>query len=201
LSSIVPETDFVTVARIVSAQGRRGEVAAEILTDFPERFQAGGEFWLTAAGSLPRSFTLEQSWFHKGRVILKFRGVDTISDAELLTGSLVQVPRSERHALPSGTVYISDLVGCSVLDGARLLGKVTGCEETGAVPLLRVESQEGEILIPFAQEICGAVDLERKEIRVRLPEGLAELNRNGALQTERKPVGSPRRRKKPRQRR
>ncbi len=170
-----PETEWVSVARITGTHGRRGEVAAELLTDFPERFQSGGEFWITGAGP-PRHCELESHAFHKGRVLLKFRGVDSISQAEELRAGLVQVPRSRRHPLPPRSVYVADLIGCAVLEGERLLGTVTGWEETGAVPLLQVRSSQGEILIPFAEEICGLPDLERKEIRVRLPEGLAELN-------------------------
>lgn len=184
-----PEAEFITVARIVGTHGRRGEVKAEVLTDFPERFQAGARFRLVAANQR-NPVSVEESWLHKGRVILKFRGVETISDAEQLAGSLVQVPRSERHPLPAGVVYVSDLLGCSVLEGERVLGKVEAWEETGAVPLLRVQSQQGEILIPFAQEICSSVDLERREIHVRLPEGLAELNRNAASPGKR--PGAPR---------
>jgi len=165
----------VTIARIRTTHGRRGEVAAEILTDFPERFQPGLSVTVRAE-KLHRSFTLEAAWFHKGRVILKFQGLDTLSEAETLAGALVQVPRSERHPLPPGRLYVSDLMGCSVVEGDQELGQVAGWEETGAVPLLRVEGRGGEMLIPFTEEICCAVDIEKKEIRVRTPEGLRELN-------------------------
>jgi 16S rRNA processing protein RimM len=179
------------VARITRTHGRRGEVTAELLTDFPERFQPGGEFWITGAGARQRC-ELESCAFHKGRVLLKFRGVDSILQAEEMRGGLVQVPRAQRHPLLSRCVYISDLMGCNVLQEERLLGSVTGWEETGAVPLLQVRSAEGEILIPFAEAICGTPDLERKEIRVRLPEGLAELNQPAPA----KRPGQPRRRAK-----
>jgi len=169
------EAEWVSVARITGTHGRRGEVTAEILTDFPERFQPGGEFWITGAGARLRC-ELESCAFHQGRVLLKFRGVDSVSQAEGLRSGLVQVPRARRHPLLPRSVYVSDLMGCKVLEGERLLGRVTGWEETGAVPLLQVRSSQGEMLIPFAEAICGAPDLERKEIRVRLPEGLAELN-------------------------
>lgn len=186
-----PEAELVTIARIQKVHGRRGEVAAEILTDFPERFQPGQEFLLAGRDSSHR-LVLEGSWFHKGRAILKFRGGDSISAAETLVGLRVQIPRSERRSLPPGALYVSDLIGCAVLDQGQKVGKVVAWEETGAVPLLRVQAPEGEILVPFAQEICAAVDWERKEIRARLPEGLRELNWNLHSSRERRRAGRPR---------
>ncbi len=170
------ESEYVTVARVRKTQGRRGEVAAEILTDFLERFEPGQELLLWDE-TARQQVVLEESWLHKGLVILKFRDVETISAAETLIGWQIQIPRSSRRPLPPGAVYLSDLVGCSVHEGGRLLGKVEAVEETGAVPLLKVPAAEGELLIPFAESICSSVDIERQEIQVRLPEGLKELNR------------------------
>ena len=175
---------MVTVARIQTTHGRRGEVAADILTDFPERFQPGLEVDVRN-GERSRHCRIEEAWFHKAkhqeRVILKFQGVDTMTEAETFAGSLVQVPRSERFPLPAGQFYVSDLMGCAVLENDEILGTVVGWDETGGVPLLRIEGHQGEILIPYAAEICYAVDASKKEIRVRLPEGLKEVNSPGAL--------------------
>ena len=170
-----PAADFVAIALIQTTHGRRGEVAADLLTDFPERFQPGLQVTLLA-GEQRRMLSVEAAWFHKGRVILKFEGVDSLTAAETLRGTLVQVPRSARFPLPSGRIYVSDLMGCSVLEQEEVLGRVVGWEETGAVPLLRVEGATGELLIPFTAEICYAVDAAGKQIRVRLPQGLREIN-------------------------
>ena len=175
--------EYVTVACIRKVRGRRGEVAAEILTDFPERFRAGAELLLSGESSLQTVY-LESIWFQKGLAILKFRGFEDISAAETLVGRQVRIPLSERIPLPRGMVYLSDLIGCAVIEQdeteRKALGLVESVEETGAVPLLQVHTAEGELLIPFAQDICTVVDVERKEIRVRLPEGLKELNRKDA---------------------
>src|SRR5262249_50642724 len=97
------DQDFITIARIVKPQGRRGEVIAEILTDFPERFAAREQLVLTnEAKVLRREVTLENSWLHKGRVVLKFRGVDSIEAAQSLAGFEVQIPKSERAELEGG---------------------------------------------------------------------------------------------------
>ena len=169
------ESEYLTLACIRKVQGNRGEVAAEILTDFPERFQPGEEVILSG-GAAPQTVFLENVWLHKGRVILKFRGVDSISAAQALVGLRIEIPISERMPLPAGEVYLSDLVGCAVVENGKILGKVEAIENTGAAPLLQVLTPTGELLIPFAEEICRTVDVGRKEIHVRLPEGLKALN-------------------------
>ena len=189
-----PASDSLTIGRILKSHGNRGEVAAEILTDFPDRFQAGNELWLSD-GSASQPRVLEGSWFHKGRVILKFLGCDSITAAEALTGLWIEIPRSERRPLPPGIVYLSDLIGCVVRENGQTVGTVEAIEETGATPLLNVRTAEGELLIPFAAEICQTVDVEKQEIQVRLPEGLQELNRTEPRAEKQKRAGGSRRRR------
>ena len=170
------ESDFVTVARVMRSQGRRGEVAAELLTDFPERFaQRRKLFALDASGR--RELELESHWQHKGGVVLKFRGVDSIAAAEALAGCEIQIRREERAALPDGAAYVSDLIGCEVLDRGRPLGTITGVESgAGEAPLLVVKSEAGEHLIPFAAEYVESLELERRRVALRLPAGMLELD-------------------------
>ena len=189
-----PASDSLTIGRIQKSHGNRGELAAEILTDFPDRFQAGKELWLSD-GSASQPRVLEGSWFHKGRVILKFLGCDSITAAEALTGLWIEIPRSERRPLPPGIVYLSDLIGCVVRENGQTVGTVEAIEETGATPVLNVRTTEGELLIPFAAEICQTVDVEKQEIQVRLPEGLQELNRTTPRAEKQKRAGGSRRRR------
>ena len=189
-----PAPDFLTLGRLRKTHGNRGEVAAEILTDFPDRFQSGQELLLSDGTTSQLGF-LEGTWFHKGRVILKFRGCDSIAAAEALVGLWIEVPRSERRSLPPGAVYLADLIGCVVRENGRTLGTVEAIEETGATPVLNVRTAEGELLIPFAEEICQTVDIEKREIQVRLPEGLKELNRDSPRAARQKRPGRSRRRR------
>jgi 16S rRNA processing protein RimM len=119
---------------------------------------------------------VESAWFHENRLVFKFRGVDTITEAENLEGSEVRVPRSERIALNAGEYYESDLIGCQVVERDRgaALGRVTAWQETGGTGLLEIE---GHLLIPFAREICVVIEPEARRIVVDLPAGLKELNR------------------------
>lgn len=161
---------------MVKTQGRHGEVAAELHTDFPERFEERTRVFALARDGNRRELHVESFWPHKGQIVLKFAGVDSISDAELLIGSEVQVPAGERTELEPGAAYVSDLVGCAVWDGDRQIGTVADVRfGAGEAPLLAVQGAQ-EYEIPFAQAFLKSVDVARKEIRMLLPEGLLEVN-------------------------
>lgn len=172
---------FLAIARITRPQGRRGEVAAEILTGFPDRFQSLEEVLLLTGSEPPRTRRLEKAWPHKGRIILKFQGVDTIDEAERLRDHQVVIPREERVPAPPHHHYVYELVGCRVLEHTREsskeLGTVEGLERTGGVDLLKVKTPEGELLIPFAEAICRKIDITARVIEVELPEDLADINK------------------------
>ena len=139
----VPHATWVLLARIVRPQGRRGEVLADIFTDFPEHFaERKGLFLRPPAGDsvdAMREIRVESHWLHKGRVVLKFAQVDSIADAENLRGFEVVIPREERMPLEGDAVYVSDLLGVRVIDvsrgGAEDAGEITGVEpETAGRP-------------------------------------------------------------------
>jgi 16S rRNA processing protein RimM len=124
-----------------------------------------------------RELRLEDHWPHKGQLVLKFVGIDSITAAETLVGCELQIPRSERVPLEAGAVYISDLVGCMVIDHSREVGAVTGLDaSSGAAPNLVVRSGQKEFLIPFAEQYLRKVDLAAKCIEMELPQGLLELD-------------------------
>ena len=171
---------FLTIARILRPQGRKGEVAAEMFTDFPARFEKLQSAFLEASGGAPRPVTVERVWPHKGRIILKFRGIDSIESAEGLRGLDVVVPWEQRTPLPPHHYYLWELCGCRVVweRQAREIGTVAEVEPTGGVPVLHVARREGggEVLIPLAQEICTRIDPQSKTIVIDPPEDLLELN-------------------------
>ncbi len=165
----------------MKTQGRRGEVAAELFTDFPERFEQRRRL----SGRLPkgerRVLELEAFWLHKGRVVLKFKGVDSIGEAEKLIGAEIQIPRSERAELEPGAAFITDLVGC-VLEDVRTgpeVGTIDGVATgAGEAPLLVVNAGKKEFLVPFAAQDLRAMDVTgRKKLVMELPEGMLELDK------------------------
>jgi 16S rRNA processing protein RimM len=188
------------VARILRPRGNRGEVVAELLTDFPARFSTLKRIYLRKGDGKPRTVALENFWLdrnHPGMGVFHFAECVSIADAEALRGYDVLLPFEERVALPAGQYFVTDLIGCTVFDVApqasklsspacaiedapRLLGTVRDVylpgESVAGTPLLQVETAEGELLLPLAADICTRVDVAERRIDVRLPEGLNELN-------------------------
>lgn len=168
---------------MVKTQGRNGEVAAELHTDIAERFRQGMRLWALLKNGERRELKIEELWPHKSWLVLKFAGVETITDAEALKGAELQVPRSERAELGPGWTYLSDLIGCTVFDGGRQIGAIVDVAfGAGEAPLLVVRSEPLEgaeklpYEIPFAEAYLEKVDVERKQVRMRLPEGLLDVN-------------------------
>jgi 16S rRNA processing protein RimM len=158
-------------------QGRRGEVAVELHSDVPDRFRVGLRLFALTPDDSRRELQIEELWPHKGGLILKFAGIDSISDAETLIGCELQVPRSERARLDPGWNYVSDLIGCVVFDAGREIGKIEDVQfGTGEAPLLIVGTGSKRCEIPYAEAYLQSVDLERKQIHMLLPEGMLELN-------------------------
>lgn len=175
---------YVTVARALRPHGRRGEVAAEILTDFPERLPNLASVFLWDGHSVRREIAVASCWLslsRGGQAIFHFEGSDSISAAEKLVGLEVQIPLADRMELPSGSYYISDLIGCEVFEtNGRAIGRVSDVQLTGAevagTPILVVHSATGELLIPLAQDICVRIRTDHRRIECCLPEGLREMN-------------------------
>lgn len=166
---------FVTIAKVTKTQGRKGEVRALLLTDFPERFAIRKRLFALHPSDRRSELELEEHWFHKGGVVLKFFGIDSISQADALVGSEIQIPSEERAELAGDSVYVSDLVGCSVSDGGREIGRIENVQfGSGEAPLLVVKGTK-EILIPYAAEYVERLDLEHKNLAMKLPAGLLDL--------------------------
>jgi 16S rRNA processing protein RimM len=191
---------WLQVARIVRPRGNKGEVVAELLTDFPERFSSLKELYLRKPGDEPAAAALQDFWTdrnHAGMGVFHFAGCATISEAEKLRGYDVLLPFEQRVTLPEGQYFVTDLIGCTVFRVAT--GKTTlsspACameaapfvvgtvrdvflpgESVAGTPLLQVETARGELLVPLAMDICSRIDVAARRIEVRLPEGLDELN-------------------------
>jgi len=151
--------------------------------------------WALGKDGQRREVTVEDLWPHKSYLVLKFAGIETISDAEPLVGAELQLPRGERAELQPGWTYLSDLIGCTVFDGQREIGQIEDVHfGAGEAPLLVVRNRNKErgeeekrraklpYEIPFAEAYLEKLDLERKQVRMRLPEGLLEVNEKNSSQ-------------------
>jgi 16S rRNA processing protein RimM len=190
-------SSWIVLAHLLRPQGRRGEVLADLLTDFPERFTERPQVFLAKPlfegdVSQARSAEVVGSWLpvgkNRGRIVLHFAGINSISDAESIAGLDVVVPMEDRLPLEDDSVYVSDIIGCTVYDGITAIGVIEDVQFPTtpdgsarleeAAPLLEVRSIEGEeVLIPFAKALLKKVDIARKTIEMVLPAGLLEINR------------------------
>jgi 16S rRNA processing protein RimM len=173
---------FITIARVAKVQGRFGEVAAELYTDFPERFEQRRRLYAwNESSNQRRELHLKEYWPHKGGMVFKFEGVDSIEEAEKLLRSEIQIPAEERAELDEGAFYVSDLLGCLVVEVSREPSEVGTVVDVnfgaGTAPLLIVNNESGqEFMIPFVEGFIKELDLKGKRIDMQLPEGMLELD-------------------------
>jgi 16S rRNA processing protein RimM len=205
LQNVGDPRSWTVLAHLLRPQGRKGEVLAELLTDFPARFTDRPDVFLarpdfTGPESDARAIRITGHWLpvgrNQGRIVLTLAGIDSIELAETLAGLDVIVPTTERVELDEDEEYIDDLIGCEVFDLAgstpgQPVGTVTGVDFPttpdgarrleSAAPLLTVLSPGGdEVLIPYVQNFIDSLSVEDKRIEMRLPVGLLELNRTPA---------------------
>jgi 16S rRNA processing protein RimM len=176
-----PSGEFITLARVIKTQGRHGEVAVEIHSDIPDRFTEGMKLLALGppqTGDARRELEIEDFWPHKEFLVLKFRGVDSMTDAEALLKCELQVPRSQRAELEAGWNFVSDLAGCAVFDRGREIGRIADVQfGAGEAPLLIVTDEAGRKFdVPFAQAYLEDIDLAQRQVRMNLPAGLLEVN-------------------------
>jgi 16S rRNA processing protein RimM len=170
------DQELIAIAKITKPRGLRGEVTANILTDFPERFDNLERVFAISETGETSEIELEKFWFQNQRVILKFVGIDTIEEAETLRNIEICVPESEAVELEEGEFFDWELEDCEVfkIDGEKI-GKVKEIFRAGENINLVVEDGEKDFMIPFVEAICTEVDIENKLIRVDVPEGLLEF--------------------------
>ncbi|HEX3187307.1 MAG TPA: ribosome maturation factor RimM [Pyrinomonadaceae bacterium] len=171
-----PGSDLVLIARAVKTHGLKGEVVAELLTDFPERFEDLDEVVLVFPGGEQKTASIEEFWFQKDRVVLKISGYDDVDAAKLLIGCSFAVPESDRVQLEDDEFYDWELEGCTVKVGDQSIGQVSSVLKTGGADVLVISDQAGkERLVPLAAPIVVKIDPEAKTIVVDPPEGLLDL--------------------------
>ena len=169
---------FIAIARIARTRGIRGEVLADLYTDFPDRFNTLEEVWLEFADGRRVRMTVEDTWEHKGRRVLKFAGIDDMGTAQAFAGCWVQIPADQAMQLPEGTYYDHDLVGCSVEDTQGThLGVVDEVLRIAENSQLVVKAVGREYLIPAVESICIRISIEEKRIIVDPPQGLMDLSK------------------------
>ena len=177
MSDVVDKGELVAIAFTVKPRGLRGELTADLLTDFPERFEGLEKVTLVRPNGNRDILKIEEFWFQRDRVVLKFADVDRVETAQLFVNCQVCVPESEAVELEEDEFYDWELAECRVetLDG-KALGKVREVMRTGGTEILVVANEAGkDLLVPFAETICVEVDIENKLIKIDPPDGLLEF--------------------------
>jgi 16S rRNA processing protein RimM len=168
--------DLIIVARAVRTRGLKGELVADILTDFPDRFDNVSELTGVGLKGERKQLELENHWFQNERMVLKFSGYDDVETAKALVGYEFGLPEAERIELAEDEFYDWELEGCLVESTAGLaIGKVREVMRTGGVELLVVENDDREVFVPMVASIVIEIDVSQKKIAIDPPEGLLDL--------------------------
>jgi len=173
------KVEYLTIGKIARPHSNRGEVIINIMTDFPSRFFDDSCYFIQFKKNDPVSYTVERVREHKGRIIAKFKGIDSINDAEVLRNGFIVIPEEERMVKDDDDYfYHYELIGMKViLENGRLIGSVREIMEiAGGRDILAVNTGKGEVLIPFVDRFCIEINRESREITVELPAGLEEIN-------------------------
>lgn len=168
--------ELVAIARIAKPRGLRGEVIGDLLTDFPDRFDGLKDVNAILPSGERRLLKIEDVWFQKERIVLKFDGVDSVEAAEELRNAEICVDEADAVALEDGEFFDWQVEGCEVSTAnGDQIGIVRELMRTGGTELLVIDGAERELLVPFAESICVDVDVEKKRIVIDPPEGLLEF--------------------------
>ena len=179
MSSVDDSSDsLICIALVVRTRGLKGEIVAELLTDFPERFEAIDRLIASSPTGQRSSVELEGFWFQKDRIILKLADVDSIEAAQELIGYEFCIPEADRVPLNENEYYDFELEGCLVRDtSGRQIGKVQSILKTGAAEILEIATENGStVLVPLAESIVTDIDISARQIVIDPPEGLLELS-------------------------
>ena len=170
--------ELVLVGRVARAHGNKGQVIVNLDTDFAERRFRPGETLLVGPELTARR--IREMRFHQGRPVIALEGVETMNDAEALAGAELKAAAVPADALPAGTFFHYDLIGCDVVDRrGETIGRVAAVEGTMEMSRLVVAGGRGEVLVPLVAAMCVEIDVAARRIVTDLPEGLVELNERG----------------------
>ena len=166
---------MVAVGRLFRVRGNKGELTGEIYSSQPGREEKLKDVMLELEDGSQRPSRVERIWWHDGRPVFKFEGIDSISDAEHWAGADILVADEEREQPEEGAFSHADLIGCALWDRDNKVGVVSAVEDFGGGPLLDVKLNDGrDVFIPFAKSICKEIDVAAKNIRAEVPQGLLD---------------------------
>ena len=166
--------DFLEVGKIINTHGLRGEVKIMTWTDYPEDFEKL-EYVVAVQKGKETHLDVQNVKYQKNNIIVKFKQLTVIEEAELLKNAVLKVPREALGELPEGVYYIADLLGCEVSDEAGVIGELVDVFSTGSNDVYDIRRQgKRNLLVPIIDGVLLNVDIENKKILIKVPEGLEE---------------------------
>jgi 16S rRNA processing protein RimM len=167
------EPEFITIGKILAPWGTRGRLKVEVTTDFPERFDKSSKVYINR-----QPVTIDNTEWHKGKVIIQFSTVNSIKDAEKLRGQVIEIHHSQLRYLPEGQYYHFQLVGLEVrTTRGEVLGNITDILTASSNDNYVVNGAKGEILIPAVEDVVKSINLDKGYLVIEPIEGLLNLNR------------------------
>ena len=161
------------IGQIINTFGIKGEVKVFPLTDDIKRFDDLETVYVKNKKE-SQLYNIESIKYHKNFVLIKFKGINTVEQAETLRNSYLEVDRAQAIPLNEGEYFIADLIGLEVYsDEGKLIGKVDDIYNTGANDIYVVKDDLGkQTLLPGIKDVIKNVDLEKGQIIVHLIPGL-----------------------------
>ena len=165
--------EFLEIGQIVNTFGIKGMVKVKPFSDDIERFDGLKKVYIENK-NVRKEYEIEEVKYHKDMVLIKFKGIDKVEEAELLRNSYLKVNRKDEPELEEGTYYIVDLLGLDVYsDEGSLLGKVDDIFNNGSCDIYAVKDELGkQLLLPAISDVIKEINLEQKKIVVHILKGL-----------------------------
>lgn len=173
-----PEPRYLAIGRILRPHGVRGELRAEILTDYPDRMRTFAQHSRALfVGKGHQPFTLTGVRFHQDAMLLTFKECTTRDEADVLRGALVEIPLEEAVPLEAGEYYHFQLIGMQVeTEEGEALGEIVDAfTAPGANDVFVVHGSRGEILIPAIEDVVISLDVEARRVVIRPLPGLLDV--------------------------
>ncbi len=162
------EPEFITVGRILSPWGIKGEIRVEVVTEFPERFALSSNLYVNR-----QPVTINRCSWHKGKAIIKLHTINSAEDAQRLRGQFIEIHHSQLKPLPEGQYYHFQLIGLEIwtIQG-ELLGNITEILTSKSNDTYIVHGDKGEILIPAIEDVIKSINLDAGRVIIEPIEGL-----------------------------
>ena len=165
--------DFLEIGKIINTHGLRGEVKISVWADSPDAFETL-EYALAKCGGREKKLTVDGVKYQKNNIIVKFREINSIDEAQAYKNSVLYVPKEALGTLPENVYYIADLIDCDVFsEEGEKIGILYDVFSTGSNDVYDIKRENAKnLLVPIIDGVVKSVDINNKKIVIKIPEGI-----------------------------